>query len=192
MDFDIKVAVEKVKNGNEDVFNEIVKLYTPKLKLIGLYYLNSPEDVEDIIQEVWFKVFKYINSLKNNSKFPSWITKIMRNHCLTFIESNHKHRKKIISIDCETKSEFISAYFCSDDNCWKNIENKNAKELVNRILKKIPETYSIILKLYYIENLKLKEVAELMDLPESTVKWRNHQGRLLFKKYSTKILKDMI
>ncbi|SHF06003.1 RNA polymerase sigma factor, sigma-70 family [Caldanaerobius fijiensis DSM 17918] len=56
------------------------------------------------------------------------------------------------------------------------------KDIIEDILSKIPEMYAVPLKLYYIENMSVKEIGHVLALNDSTVKWRLYQGRSLFRK----------
>lgn len=192
MNINIIEIINAIQEGKEYRLKELIEIYNPTLKSVAQYYLDSMCDVEDVIQEVWIKVLKYFYTLKNPDKFSSWLVKIVRYHCLNFLKKNIRYESRNISIDMETRHELFSMYLCTEDNCWKNIENKDLKRIINKILKKMPETYSLLLKLFYMDNFKIKEICELLNLPVSTVKWRLYQAKASFKAHTGNLLKNMI
>jgi len=106
----------------------------------------------------------------------------MRNKCLDFIRRNKKHKMNDIHCDFSTSIKLISFYsICEDDNCWKNLVDEELKILIIKMLDKLPNIYSIPMKLFYMDNIKIKKICETLKLHENTVRWRLYQGRKLFK-----------
>jgi len=174
--------LELARGGDNEAFRYLIEYYSPKLKSIGRHYLNSYFDIDDVVQEVWIKIYENFYALRDPLKFSSWIGKIMRYHCLKKIKIERSNMDRIIAPSIELTHELTGILLDNESDIIDYVEKKELRQIIDRILKAMPEIYSLPLRLYYIEDLKLKEIEELLDLTKSTVKWRLYQGRAIFKK----------
>ena len=87
--------VEKIKKGDIDAYEEIIKKYENKVCGIIYHMIKNQNDVEDLAQEVFIKVYKNLSKFKGDSSLYTWIYKITVNLCLDEV----KKRKNIIYLD---------------------------------------------------------------------------------------------
>lgn len=183
--------LKEVKKGNEKYHYRLIEQYNPMLYKLGNFYLNSSykkhADIDDAIQEVWIKVFKYIEILDDLSKFPNWLSKIMKNQCINMQKKNTEFVKKNILVDLENRHDLIEKI--EDDEIDQiNITDRQA---MMSVLNELPEVYSNILKMYYFTGFRIKDIAVTQGISESLVKWRLTKARdMLKKKTKTKIKND--
>lgn len=183
-------TVKEVKKGNDKYRPKLMELYNPHLRRLGGYYLNSSyckhADIEDAVQEVWIKVFKYIELLDDPYKFPAWISRIMKNQCLNMQKRNTEFVKNNVLVDLEGRHDLI-----------EKIENDEIDELdihqrraLLSVMNELPEAYSDVLKMHYLSGFRIKEIARSEGITESLVKWRLVRARALLKKKMKAKLKE--
>lgn len=97
-------VLDRAMEGDKDAFDELIKSYTPFLKSIGRCYFTSYFDIEDAIQEVWIKVYKYLYTINDKQKFKSWLTSVMRCECLSSRKREKKRISRNIPLDIEIKA----------------------------------------------------------------------------------------
>lgn len=173
--------VTKAAQGNKEAFSRLVEVFTPMLRSIARCYLNEYFDIEDVLQDVWIKIYTNLDTLREPEKFKSWIAKIMRYHCIKACKTQRAIHGRQLVLDIEERHDLIELYTSGDEIAF-DLEKMELKDIIEDILSKIPEMYAVPLKLYYIENMSVKEIGHVLALNDSTVKWRLYQGRSLFRK----------
>jgi len=172
--------IERVKMGDEKVFPILLSKYNNYLiKIISKYFYNSEnyeQNIEDAIQEIWIKVFKYIYTLNDIIKFPSWLAKIAKNQCLNMLKKTNKTTK----IDCNDLDNLTSNQQISD-KLKEELFKSHIKEIINNSIDELLEIYAIPIKLFYLKGYKLKEIKKITNIPITTLKWRLFKGRKLLK-----------
>lgn len=117
---------------------------------------------EDLTQEIFAKVFTKRNEFKPDAKFSTWLWRVALNHC--YDELRRVKRRREQSLETE-EADFPSldpapdSQAASEDEC----------EIVRRSLQRLPEISRTVLALRYCEGLKLREISEILELPETTI-----------------------
>ncbi|HOA97981.1 RNA polymerase sigma factor [Acetivibrio saccincola] len=166
-----EIMVEAAKKGDKKAFEAIVKKYHNVLYYTALGIVGSGWEALDICQETFIKAFNSINSLKDKSKFRSWINRILVNKCNDYFRKN----KNEVCVDfIEETGGFI------EEGSEESID-------LLRALSSLKENSRVVLTLRYFQDLSLKEIAAILDIPEGTVKSRLSNGleemRKLMKGY---------
>lgn len=137
----------------------------------------SHQDADDVLQLVFIKVFKGIKNFKGDSKLSTWLYRICYNESITFL----KKRAKEYSISSEEllqrKIENLEAdvYFTGDE----------IQMSLQKALATLPDRQRQIFNLRYFEDIKFKEIAEILDLTEGAVKSSYHIASQKVKAYLT-------
>nr|WP_276020416.1 sigma-70 family RNA polymerase sigma factor [Acetivibrio straminisolvens] len=153
------MLVESAKRGDKKAFERIVQRYHNELYYTALGIVKSGWDALDICQETFLKAFSSLDTLKDVSKFRSWINRILINKC----NDNFRKNKGVTVVDFIENEGFL------EDSKEENIDLLNALSLLK-------EDTRIILTLRYFQDLPIKEIASIMDIPEGTVKSRLSNG----------------
>lgn len=168
--------IKKISNWDIDMFSIIVDRYEQKLLKYIMKISNVDiTEAENLLQEVFIKVFKNINWYKENYKFSAWIYKITFNH--VWDNYRKEKNKKEISLDeninsDNNESEEISLLELLEDqsqNIVKNIEQKELSKLIKNAIKKLDEKYKNVIILKYYENLSYDEISDILETPYNTV-----------------------
>ena len=118
-------------------------------------YVKNADDALDILQESIYKAFSSIESLKDSSYIKTWFYKIIVNTSLDFL----RKRKRLIVVN----EEFLATYDSGSFDNYKDIDLKKA-------LEDLPDYQRSIIILRYFEDLKIKEIAEILDENINTIK----------------------
>lgn len=160
------------------VFQEkLYLMYCGKMMGVCLRYLTSREEAEDVLQEGFIKVFDKIGSFRQDGPIEAWIRRIMVNTAINQLNRN-KWQKHTEDIDK------VSEY---DGHGHDSIsENINAKDLL-KIIEKLPSGYRTVFNMFAIEGYGHKEIAEMLEISESTSKTQYMKAR----KYIIHLLEQM-
>ena len=156
----LEELVLKAKKNDKEAFTQIILVIRNDLYKLARVRLSNEEDIQDVIQETMIEAYKKIKQLKEPTKFKFWIIKILINNC------NKKYRKKkkenSIFNEYEQNGYYLESY--------NNIEDINHTLDFYRMLKNLDYDERTIIILFYNEKYTSKEISDLLNMNENTVK----------------------
>ncbi len=179
--FNEQALIEKARSGDEASFEQLIEGCKTRAYNTALRYLKNEEDAMDALQESFIKIFRHIGNFKGNSKFDTWVYRIVVNSCKDFIKKNEK-QKNDISLhkqgeDGEGILE-IPDYSCLPE---KVLESKVTGSILLDCLEKIPLEQKEIIILRDIQGFTYAEISEILDCSIGTVKSRINRSRQKLK-----------
>jgi RNA polymerase sigma-70 factor (TIGR02954 family) len=161
--------IQKAINGDDDAFLKLMQIYKLDLYKTALSFLKNEQEALEAIQEVTYRVYKSIGTVRETSYFKTWLIRIMINYC----NDQLRKSKRIVLNEEVLQAQGIS-------------ENHEEMELKDAMLA-LDERSREILTLKYFHDLKIKEIANSMQCPEGTVKtWLNKALKTLRDKLEEK------
>jgi RNA polymerase sigma factor (sigma-70 family) len=174
--------VQQVLNGNEHAFRFLVANHQRLVLHVVGRIVKQQEDVEDVCQEVFMKVFRKIKNFRGDSKLSTWIATIAYNTGISYVRS--KNRKN------EKESDDLTNFYSRSDN-WQGhhtVEREEAKKILGELIEELPVNYRTVLTLFHLEEFSYKEIEEITGMPEGTVKSYLSRARNLLKEKLDKII----
>ncbi|MCY9006577.1 RNA polymerase sigma factor SigW [Peribacillus frigoritolerans] len=182
MDALIKERINQVLKGDHNAFGEIVEIYKDKVFQICFRMLGNRQEAEDLAQEAFVRAYVNIRSFNITMKFSTWLYRIATNLCIDRL----RKKKPDYYLDAEVAgTEGLNMYSQIASDMAKpeeEVESLELQETIQVEIIKLPEKYRSVIVLKYIEELSLKEISEILDLPVGTVKTRIHRGREALRK----------
>jgi RNA polymerase sigma-70 factor (ECF subfamily) len=151
--------VKKAQRGNQKAFEDLILSYTTVMYRMAKTMLDREEDCADAIQDAILKAYQNIRSLKEPRYFKTWLLRIIINECKRI----YRQRKNIIALEPRTE-------LGSNDYAFARIE-------IEEFLECLPEEQRELLKLFHIEDISIQDLADIFDVPESTIKTRLRRAR---------------
>lgn len=156
---DLNRDVKKAIKGNRSSFEKLILTHKLIMYRVSRTILSRDEDCADAIQEAILKAFQNIHTLREPRYFKTWLIRILLNECYQL----HRKRKNLISID-----ELLEPI--SQEIGYEKIE-------IEQLLDVLPSEEKQLLKLFYIEDLSIHDLALILDMPENTVKTKLRRAR---------------
>lgn len=174
--------VQQVLSGNTSAFSYFVETYQDMAITIAYRICGNIQDAEDVVQESYVKAYKNLHSFRSESKFSTWLYRIVYNSAVT-------HTKSQMWLSTR-ETEVENAAQLGTNSLEMKIEDVERTEMVADILQKIPKGDALLLTLYYMEDNPIKEIAGITGLNESNVKVKLFRARKLFKELLLKHYSD--
>ena len=172
---DIAKIVEEVQKDPDKNFDLLYKSTYKTVYIMAFSYLKNKEDAEDITQEIFVKIYNNISSLKNPAAFNSWMNRIISNSCYRALEYKKKTNGNLSIDDGDSYKEYENTNRTEIPEL--HLELKDTHKTIIENINELPVKISEVLMMYYFQELKVKTIAEILDIDEATVKSRLFQGR---------------
>lgn len=185
MEKDDDYLIKEYLDGDQDSFKLLVEKYTPSIYNFSVRFM-SEDYAKDIIQDVFIKVWKNIKKFDNSrANFKTWIFTIARNTITDFLRKKKMIPFSSLDTDEENFADNISDEVILPNEVLIKLEDK---ELLNKLLDKLPIQYKEILILHYQEDMTFAEIGELINKPLNTVKSYHRRALIKLKEICTKII----
>ena len=169
-DTDLIIQAQK---GDQSAFEELVYRYDRSVLSIALKYSVNEDDAKDLYQEVFIRVYKGLKNFRFQSEFSTWLFRVTTNVCLTYKNRSKHHLRVSINNEFDddenefTKKEEI-AY---EDSSPEEISAAaDLGEIVNAAVESLSPKQRMTFILKHYEGYKIREIAEMMNCKEGTVK----------------------
>ena len=165
--------LETAKSGDGKAFGRIVERHTWVVYAAVRSVLGSRGDIDDAVQETFIRIYRGLPSFSGRSSLSTWIWSIARNHA---INVRAKERDDVISL--EKTAEIASNRYGPE----ADLARRTAAEDIEWLLSSLEGDYREVIELRYLAGKKYREIAEMLDLPEGTIKTLIHRARLRMKR----------
>ena len=152
-------------------FEELVYRYDRHVMNIAKSFRNSDDDAKDIYQEVFLRVFRGLKNFQFKSEFSTWLYRITTNVCITFHSRKKTHDSidREISLDDDDKTT-VADMIPSDDKTDNAAIGSDLSKHITKALDTLPPQQKLAFTLKFYQEYKIKEIAEIMQCTEGTVK----------------------
>jgi RNA polymerase sigma factor (sigma-70 family) len=171
--------VQQVLSGNTSAFAYFVETYQDIAFTIAHRICGNVHDAEDVVQESFVKVYRNLHTFRSESKFSSWLYRIVYNTAIT-------HSKSKLWLSSDQERSLMNVQEFSDLDTETQILDSERTETVSNVLNCMPKGEALLLTLYYLEDNPVKEIARITGLNESNVKVKLFRARQSFKELYTK------
>ncbi|MEK6715611.1 MAG: sigma-70 family RNA polymerase sigma factor [Candidatus Omnitrophota bacterium] len=166
--------IQRVKNGDQNAFCELVEKYKDKALNIAFSFCRNHEDAKDVSQEAFIKAFKTIKNFRSESRFYTWFYRILINLCKDYLR--RKMKNKVINANIKINNEaqeeesIFEIIASGLPGPKEQLLNKELGEQLTEALDSLPEQQKRVFTLKNIHGLKISEIADIIKCAEGTIK----------------------
>ena len=180
-DFDL---IQAINAGQVDRFHELVKRYEQKLYNFSLRMCGDHSDAQDMVQDTFINVFKYLKDFRYETKFKNWLYKVAASTCIKIKRKSKFAPERELSLD-----EFLpadDAEVVEQVPQWAlmpldKLLNEELAAVIQKGILSIPKKYRMVIVLRDIEGFSTSETAQILNLSPANVKVRLHRARLYLR-----------
>ncbi len=176
--------VKKLREKNEEAYRQLVNLTYRKLYVIALKYVKDPEIAKDMVQETYLEVFRKLDQLKDDTKLENWLCIIVTRKSLDYNKSSEvKHNKASFTdiVDSDSNIDNLLTDGNRQFNPKDSFDYNELRKSISEMIAQLPEKQKTAIILYYYQQIPIKEIAELQQVSENTVKSYLRLGRAKLK-----------
>jgi RNA polymerase sigma-70 factor (ECF subfamily) len=169
----IEELIRRCLQGDEEAWASIVRLHWRKVFNLAYKFVGRHDEAEDLTQDIFFKIFRSLDTFDRRANFQTWLTSVSRNLCIDHYRSVRKERETVErDVDASELSP-ISA----DASPMQALEQQDRVALLRRALGALPESLRTAVVMRDLQELTYQEIADRLRVPEGTVKSRINRGR---------------
>jgi RNA polymerase sigma-70 factor, ECF subfamily len=177
-----EVLVRRVKDGEHDLFYELIRPYERRLYAAAFGILRNEADAEDAVQEAVLKAFKHIRQFRAESRFSTWLIQITVNEARMRKRKEHAHLVEPITDHQDEEGNYTPREFAD----WREIpsetlERKEVRQRLAEALVSLGQKYSEVFVLRDMQHLSIEETAKALGITTASVKTRLLRARLMLR-----------
>lgn len=172
--------INRILNGEKDLYAQVVRRYNQRLYKIGIAMLNDDDEVEDAMQVAYINAYEHLANFLFKSSFATWLTRIFINECLL----RQKRKGKFMTMNAD--------HMDNDQADWQPKEtrtpvtqmlNTELKSILESAIRQLPEIYRTVFVMREIEHMNVAETRECLDISEENVKVRLNRAKAMLRNY---------
>ena len=168
--------IERARQGDGSAFNEIVRVYRRRILGTITRLIGRPEDVEDVGQEVFLRLYDSLGQLRTPEMFEPWLYRLTVNACYDYLR-RQKRRKESRMADLSEEQVLMADAVASSERGLEDSRKAGLREMVQNLLGNVSEEDRILLTLKEVEGLSLRELEQIYNVNENALKVRLFRAR---------------
>lgn len=185
MEFSDEYLVRKYLDGDVSQFNILIERWQKRIFNFVYRNIGDYEEARDLTQNTFAKAFLKIKELDDIGRFSSWLYKIALNECrMTFRRTKGKQKVPLEIYDQSETQEIELRKVMSqvEETPEEGLRRKEDAGRLREVIQLIPDEQRLVIVMKEYENLKFQEIADVLDVPLSTVKSRMYLGLKTLKR----------
>ena len=161
-----EIYVQKTIEGDAEAFNELVQRHHARIYGLAYRMLGNADDASDATQDAFLEAYKSIQSFQFQSKFLTWMYRVGINVCQQYKRKMDARERTLTSYTQdlqEREGQYTNEY---PDRVLLKTERD---QLVQHAINQLPTKQRLVITLFYMQQMKYREIAELLDCSEGTV-----------------------
>ena len=161
--------IRRANDGDQEAFRILVERYQGAVYNLAYRMLGDPQEAEDAAQEIFVRIYRQLARYDPERKFSTWVLTIATNYCI-----DQLRRRRMQLVPLENIIPWARAREAGPEG---EALSRESRDEVQRLLRELPEKYRAVLILRYWQDLSCAEIADILKLPEGTVKTQLHRAR---------------
>lgn len=169
--------IQQILRGDRESFRFLYRLHAHAAWQLAFSICKNKNIAEEAVQNAFLSAFHYLQTFRQDSSFKTWLLRIVFNESIRMQKLERKYQWQDI-VTNEYGEENLQVTASSSSS---SLHKKETKEQVENILSKLNEKEALVLHLFYLEEMSIKEIVEIVGYTESNVKVILHRARKNFK-----------
>jgi RNA polymerase sigma-70 factor, ECF subfamily len=171
--------IRRAQAGDPEALSQLVLGQQHYVYSIAMSVLKHPDDAADLTQEAFIRLFRALPQYNGESRFTTWLYRLVVN--LGRDELRRRNRQVPLAPPAPEEDEADPVASVADDDRWSDpaqaLDSQELRASVRQALGQLEEHHRLVLTLYYFDDMKYTDIAEVLDLPLNTVKSHIRRGK---------------
>ena len=168
--------IERARSGDDAAFGQVVSIYRKRIMGTISRLIGRPEDVEDVAQDVFLRLYFSLDQLRTAEVFEPWLYRLTVNACYDYLRRQRRRHESRMS-DLSEQQVLVADAVAGGKVDQEEQYHRGVKEFVNTLLQGVSEEDRLLLVLKEVEGLSLKELEKIYNVKENALKVRLFRAR---------------
>jgi RNA polymerase sigma factor (sigma-70 family) len=164
--------IRQIIEGDISAFSYFVETYKDMSFAIAYRITNNREDAEEVVQDAFVKAYQSLHRFRQDSKFSTWLFRIVVNLALTKIKKNKRNIVSDIDISMLPDSLIENV-----ETAYKDLDDAEQKKIINIALDGLGTEDRLLLTLYYLNENSIDEISSITGIAADNIKMKLHRAR---------------
>lgn len=178
-DAEDQILVERSLQGEQQAFGQLVGRYQKPVYNLAYRMTGRREDAENLTQETFLRAYAKLETFQLERRFSPWLFRIASNLCINWKNRRERRELSLDSLDEGQKEQLVFSDTSADP--LSQIEQDQLQTLLQQEILALPIRYRLVFTLRYLEDHSCREIAEILEMPEGTVKTHLFRARRILK-----------
>ena len=167
--------IHEILSGNDEAFGTLVRRHQKGVHALAWRKVGDFQAAEEITQDTFLQIYKKLAQLRNPHQFAGWMYVIASRLCLKWLRKNKVGTQSLDDTHTREVEKVSYSRYVSDQREMENTEHR--RELVKKLLSRLPESERTVVTLHYLGEMKVKEIGKFLGVSANTIKSRLRRGR---------------
>ena len=172
---EVRKIIAQIKRGNQHAFTELVQRYQSQVASLAYRMVGDYDEAADITQDVFVKMSRNLWRYDQKKKFYTWLYRITVNASIDYMRKHKRHRHDQLD---NVQENLVSIDHTPENDYQRQQLNRHIRQATKTLNEKQRSAFL----LRDVEGCKIDDVADIMDMPEATVRWYLHRARSRIRK----------
>jgi RNA polymerase sigma-70 factor (ECF subfamily) len=179
-------AINSVKQGNANAYRYLVEKYQDMAYSLALGYVKNENLAEEVAQDAFLKAYQALDRFEQRSKFSTWLYRIVVNEALG------RTRKKSLRVESRDEGSLIDPDYNAVNSSIQTLRLDEQRKYIRFALDRMQPRDSLLMRLFYLDEKNIQEIAEITDLSVTNIKTVLHRARKVFYSLLQEELKEEV
>ena len=176
--------IARLKAYDKEAFQILVQAFQDKIYNLGLRLTRNPDEAEEVLQETLLSIFNKIHTFQGRSRLSTWIYAITSNGALSRLR---KKKETLVTFDDDTPLKGDTAVFRNGNTLFSYKEKNDPvlqnelEEKLEKAIQELPDGYRELFIMKELQEMPIKDIADIVGIKPGAVKTRLHRARLLLR-----------
>ena len=181
--------IQRTLVGDQRAFSALVRRYQKPLHALVWRKIGDFHIAEEIAQDIFLKVYKKLQTLKNPNRFAGWLYVMATRRCIAWLKKKRIPMESLDAMSPDELEELAYAQYHAEQQ--EEVVSEKHREVVKRLLQKLPESERTVVTLHYLGDMTCEDISKFLGVSPNTVKSRLHRARKRLKK-EEHIVRDVL
>ena len=172
--------IQQTLEGDQRAFSTLVRKYQKPLHALVWRKIGDFHIAEEITQDIFLNVYKKLQTLKNPNLFAGWLYVSATRRCLAWLKKKRIPMESLEIMSPEELEELAYTQYRAEQQ--EEIVNEQQREVVKRLLQKLPESERTVVTLHYLGDMTCEDISKFLGVSPNTIKSRLHRARKRLEK----------
>jgi RNA polymerase sigma-70 factor (ECF subfamily) len=180
---DDAALARRIAAGDRAAFERLMRLHNRRLFRLARATLRDDAEAEDALQEAYLAAHRAMGGFRGEASLSTWLSRLVRNECLGRLRRQARRHNVVpmVALDAELEREVEMIDAKETDAPDRALVRAEMRALLERTLDGLPEVFRAVFVLRAVEELSVEETAQVLGIPEATVRTRHFRARSLLR-----------